>query len=491
MKLRTLIVFLIIISLFTSCARNNQSKAGIQPTTLGELAPAVIKDEATSELVGSENTAVNNAPEDRIILTLGCWKTNLHEDEVAAFNNSQDTYWVEVIDYSEGGVRFDFARANLSDYIMSGNAPDMIDITQSFFAFAISYAEDLYPFLDSDPELSRDDFVQSFLKASETDGKLYVLPTHFALDTFIVKASYVDSTEDWSIGKLSAIGTRAGFDKLFFTPLNRTAAFRAVFELAIDDFIDFESGAVNFDSDDYRELLEFAGHFAQELAKNVPDVIDAPIMYAQVSSFHMGEPYDSWAAGDEVIFLGSPCFNSFGGAFSSYTLGSTLGSKIMMSQSCKNKDGAWSFIRYMLSEDCQLSNSLSFISKFFPSNLSAFACLAEMSKNGELETYYFKGSTLPPYDYNEVPKAVINKEIDAINSTTKYSFTYLPNAIETEVEKMAESEAEDFFSGARDIDSVAKSTQKLAEELLKDYLSADEAELRRRLGDPAYYTDDE
>lgn len=46
---------------------------------------------------------------------------------------------------------------------------------------------DLYEFIDADSDISRDDFVQSILKAMEYKGKLYAVSPDFSLNTIVGK----------------------------------------------------------------------------------------------------------------------------------------------------------------------------------------------------------------------------------------------------------------------------------------------------------------
>lgn len=49
---------------------------------------------------------------------------------------------------------------------------------------------DMYEFIDSDSELSREDFLPNLLKASETDSKLYTFSDRFKVFTVLGKLPY-------------------------------------------------------------------------------------------------------------------------------------------------------------------------------------------------------------------------------------------------------------------------------------------------------------
>src|SRR5699024_7767816 len=105
--------------------------------------------------------------------------------DVLNFNRSSDKYRIEVTDYSEFNTEDDYSAGltRLNTEIISGKAPDILVVdglpVEQYAARGL--LEDLYTYLDSDGELSRDDLYQSILSALEIDGKLYTAAPSFNL----------------------------------------------------------------------------------------------------------------------------------------------------------------------------------------------------------------------------------------------------------------------------------------------------------------------
>jgi hypothetical protein len=105
-------------------------------------------------------------------------------DRVIKFNEqSKDckieivTYYDETGDYinKETGKVNDSAIEKLALDITTGNAPDIIDVSKLRVRnyAAKGLFEDLEPYINSDPELSRDDILQNIWEALEIDGHVY------------------------------------------------------------------------------------------------------------------------------------------------------------------------------------------------------------------------------------------------------------------------------------------------------------------------------
>lgn len=153
---------------------------------------------------------LENVP--RITLALANSSTYLGgiEDKINDWNAENGTrFKVELKNYYGSGNNFDTDAADdvIRNDALSGNLPDIIYSSNSgdvrlggvnllqFDAFC-----DLYEFMDSDEELSRDSFVPNVLPNLEIDGKLPYISTRFSLDLgYVVKSKFYDSIDDWGV----------------------------------------------------------------------------------------------------------------------------------------------------------------------------------------------------------------------------------------------------------------------------------------------------
>lgn len=151
--------------------------------------------------------------------------------------------------------------------LASGLGTDLIDIKGlPFDKYAMQgYFENLYPYMDSDTELTRDCYYPNILKALETDGKLYRLVTVMDYMLYMVNKDYESILEE-ELGDRYSLKYKeltAMCDKVKKTlppemvlyPTNFYGVFIAIV-VERGTLFDFSSGRVNFGSD----FLELINH---------------------------------------------------------------------------------------------------------------------------------------------------------------------------------------------------------------------------------------
>lgn len=121
---------------------------------------------------------------------LGGLDTNL-ELRIADFNKTSEEYEIEVEDRPSSDLAKAIDTLNLE--VIAGNTPDIID---GFFLPIESYAEkdllaDYYNFIDNDPEMCHEDFLENVFKAYEINGGLYENISGFNLEAIMGKSSIV------------------------------------------------------------------------------------------------------------------------------------------------------------------------------------------------------------------------------------------------------------------------------------------------------------
>ena len=91
------------------------------------------------------------------------------------------------MDYSEFNTQDDYEAGlkKLNTEIMSGSVPDILDTSGlPFQRFGQrGYLEDLWPFIENDPDLGREGVMEHVLEAASQEGKLYHLFDSFAIKT--------------------------------------------------------------------------------------------------------------------------------------------------------------------------------------------------------------------------------------------------------------------------------------------------------------------
>ena len=172
-------------------------------------------EKATRTLVSIREVPSTTLPE-KTVLTLAVdyldWDLRR---ELVHFNRTNGTTRIEVLDYSEyndyekdygeNGSGEDSGLTKLRTEILAGNLPDIIALTgmPTRQLAAKGLLMDLYPLLDADPELSREDIFPNVLKAMETDGKLSFVTSSFYIYTCVGARAVVGDTPGWTYAQLN------------------------------------------------------------------------------------------------------------------------------------------------------------------------------------------------------------------------------------------------------------------------------------------------
>jgi len=189
------------------------------------------------------------------------------QQHIIKFNRTSDKYQVELKTYYEYGMAndatdFDDAMTLLHMDIVSGEAPDLIYLSQlDMFSLANSGAlEDLAPYLESSQNLKREDFLESVLDAYEIDGRLVTIPVSFTMRSLFAKERLVGAEAGWTLEEMRALKEEYP-ESLFLRYMDRNLAIRMCLEYGWESFVNEETGACFFDSEEFVNVLEFAQSF--------------------------------------------------------------------------------------------------------------------------------------------------------------------------------------------------------------------------------------
>lgn len=193
------------------------------------------------------------------IITLRIATTNPNDPTmrgyISGFVDANPQYRIEVMDLSNGDgyVSVKDAMLRLNMAVISGNPPDLVDMYSVDFK---NYAdkgvfEDLYAYLDGSDELDRSLFIENVMKCYETDGKLNAIPTCFDMSGEIAKERIVGSQPVWTVDEIMRIlEENDGMTLTYF------GCQGYLIEMSKDDFLDEENGTCNFDSEEFKKILE-------------------------------------------------------------------------------------------------------------------------------------------------------------------------------------------------------------------------------------------
>lgn len=277
------------------------------------------------------------------------------------FNKTNEKYRIQPKEYGTDDYATGIAQLN-SD-IVSGNSPDIIDLSYGNVNQYIEKGilEDLYPFFDKDSEIKKENYVESVLKAYERDGKLYAAMPSFGINTVIGRTSDVGTEMGWTIDELIALVKSKPEGTEVFSYATKESILSSLCIYGTSDLVDWSTGKCSFDSEDFIKMLEFSNTFNSdseyvydESAPSMPTKIRNGQLLFMMTNISDMQSYQMYEAmyGEPITFIGYPTSSGSG---SSIMAGEVL---LGISSKSKNKDGAWEFVRTFLSSDYQTADNL-------------------------------------------------------------------------------------------------------------------------------------
>ena len=317
--------------------------------------------------------------------------------QIIEFNKTSDKYRIEVRDYSEFATAEDSSAGltRLNTEIVAGNVPDMLEtgsIPLRQYA-AKGLLEDLWPFIEGDTDIGgRAGVMEHVLNAAEQDGKLYEIFTNFAIRTVAGPKNIVGDRMSWTLADLQeALAKMPEGCAIFGQTDTKTDMLSNVMAQNADSFVDWSTGQCRFDSEDFKALLAFCNSFPAEYDwENSQDEWEDPYTRIISGKQTLTSVYFSQLRWDFLENDG--LFKSQGGAaFIGYPRedggvgsGFTTNGGVAMSAACKDKEGAWSFMRTRLLSQSTDEESARYWSNF-PVNKADFDKMVEEAMTVQYE----------------------------------------------------------------------------------------------------------
>ncbi len=279
---------------------------------------------------------------------------------VDRFNRTHKDAKIEILDYSsEDASNSKSGRDRLFTAAAAGQTPDIIDLTGlSYRTLARKgYLEDLWPYIESDPELGREGVWETPLKAAEIDGKLYEVFNYVNVDTLVGAESVVGDRTSWTLAELrEAFSAMPEGSTVGEYCAVKTDMFPYMFKMRLDSYVDWETGQCFFDKGDFRAALEFVNSFPAEFDSSGEDVNEEIAKRLLSGRQLVGscvlnrllqiQILDAvYGCGGRASFVGYPIEDGSIGSSFYFTFSDR---RLAMSADCRDKEAAWEFIRELL-----------------------------------------------------------------------------------------------------------------------------------------------
>ncbi len=421
---------------------------------------------------------------DKVTLTYATQYLGYDErNKIIDFNKSSDKYRIEIKDYSEFNTAEDYKAGltKLNTEIAAGNVPDILNVSglpiQQYGAKGL--LEDLWPYIDNDPDLGRDAIMENVFKAAEQDGKLYQVFSTFSIQTVVGATKVVGDRMSWTLDDLqAALATMPEGCTIFGEGDTKAGMLSNVLAQNMDAFVDWSTGQCSFDSEDFISLLEFCNSFPLEYDWNNVDweeyeddntrVMNGKQMLLNAYLYDLGDSLQMY----EVVFNGDYSFIGFPQEDGSVGSSFSLGNGIAMSSTCKDKEGAWSFMReYLMPQYANVDEEYMIGGYNLSTNKADFEKMVEMAMKKE---YQLDENGNQVLDENgqpiEVPKYTygfndLTVDVYATTQEQYDQFMALYNAIDSistydeNIYNIVNEVAGGYFNGDKTVQDTAKQIQ--------------------------------
>ena len=339
----------------------------------------------------------------------------IDRENILRFNDSHTGISIEVKDYSQTSSMGKTGWNRLVTDMITGNSPDIIDLGDDlpYRQMALrGYLEDLWPYIENDPDLGREGVMEAPLKAAEVDGKLYTVFESVCINTLVGPERIIGNRTSWSLTDLQSAFAKMPDGAVILEPFyTKEAIFNVIFSMNIDSYVDWSTGQCDFDSRKFRTALEFVNSRPADFDwSDVAAANEGMCQHMegglQMLSCPLVANFDSIRLYDklyDIIFGGGASCVGFpvedGSVGSSFAISDT---RLAMSSTCKDKQAGWEFLRWLLlpleqryssAEEPYVENWAEHVG--FPINSGDFLKLkaaAMEDREGELTAYNNFGS---------------------------------------------------------------------------------------------------
>lgn len=295
------------------------------------------------------------------------------ENHFAVLNNQSGLYEYTVTGYT-GDETGRFLTA-----LTAGDVPDLLLFANNVNVDSDLF-EDLYPYLDRDPALSRESFLPNLLEALAAGDELHQLWPGAQIQTIAARVSDVGDGSTLTVADCRRLAEESGrYLAVFPSFMYQTNYLYWIADVGLAGFVDRENASCSFDDPAFVELLAWSTEMASDeiyggvggsgVPMNVKteEALLDPVFLSGPAQIHNIREQ----LGEDCVFTGFP--NGAGG-LSSYC--ASYGAlSFAIPRAAQNKEGAWAYISGELSRERQ-AETYSGYADAFPANREALMDIA-------------------------------------------------------------------------------------------------------------------
>lgn len=294
--------------------------------------------------------------------------------EILKFNKMNDDYRIEVLDYSS----YEDPDKQMNLDISAGKIPDIIDVAYMPKELYIrkGFLADLYPLMDKDGEIKKEDIIDAVRTTIEHDGKLYYLPVLFRIHAFAGSKKLFGSMEGWSYEDMEKMYNAMPEGSSFMYNMTSEWFVENMLNAQMENFINYDTKEVNLNSEEFVNMIEFSKNFKDnELDTSSDDsyIMSSGDIGGDVTISSNDSSYELIRKGNVLlksmemydfsdIQINEKLYKDQGGYnIISYPSSdknnkvaiSSSGNSFAISEKCENKEGAWKFLKRLYTYEFQ------------------------------------------------------------------------------------------------------------------------------------------
>jgi len=413
----------------------------------------------TTELIMLAKTTHGKLPPRTTITYAGLYLSGDIKQAIVKFNKTNPKYRIRAIEYIDFTQDFDWATAMtaFNNDLTSGRGADIIDLSMVNFSLLASKGilHDLSSYFNK--HINPEDYLANAMSAYDIGGKKFGIMTGFGFSVLAGHKSKLEGIDRWTIDEM--IDWAEKFPDSLLMRTNALSIMYSLVYTTLERFIDWNTGTVSFTGDEFIRILEFASTFGNEDLWGDPNQIGTReglttgkhlLMECYIHSLEYMQVVHSLFDGEEK-YIGYPTESGEGIMFN------PSGAAGINARS-KNKDGAFEFIMYLLSDDFQ-SESKNPNRYATPVKQSAIDEFIERVTTPEMEGGIERLVTSWGFDdfhveiYASKNKEFIDTYIDLISRVDGIRF------YDEQVINIIQEETESFFTGQKSARDAAEIIQ--------------------------------
>lgn len=401
----------------------------------------------------SEYVAIAEGESQKTTVTLGLMNAAEQlEDIVAAYNRFNGEIRVEIKQYDMGD---DYERGlqQLKLDLVSGEAPDMIDVSliNADVYMAKGVFADLYDFMDADPSFDREMLLEPVRRAYESEGHLYSMGAAFQLHTIWGADSVVNGRQGVTMEEMiQVLESRGKNINAIFGFSADEPVLTTLCTFAMNEFIDWDQGKCDFSGQYMKEILDFAKEYTGVAMESYLEEIQKGEILLTIGCIRKVADYQLQREiyGEEVSFIGCPTVQGTGTAVGG------VGEELAVNAKSDKQEQAWDFFKYFIRNTYNDSCFPTYRENF---DVFISEAMADTIREYDGETYIEPKGTYAHGDaYIEV-FAAGQQDVDTVlalidGAAARYKYN-------TDIQNIINEEAESYFQGQKDYESVARVIQ--------------------------------